>query len=336
MNPAPYRATVSELEISAEDPSLMRWLRQRHPEVSGNALKRLIETGKLSVDGKRVSSGSQKLLPGQEVVFQPNAPRADKEHSAGPRIYYVDGAVAVAEKPTGILTLPFGEERDALMSRVQKVIPKLEKAGPIHPLRAVHRLDKEASGLVVFTRHVRAQRNLQEQFAEHTVERAYLALVHGRVNFVGRQKVESVLVSDRGDGLKGTRRDPDQQGKNAVTWLEVMEVFPNATLLRCELETGRTHQIRIHCAELGHPLIGEPVYIRDYRGKLFKAPRMMLHATALGFDHPVTGQRLRYDSPMPPELVGFIRTLKRGAAVPDQVAPTAPLPMEDADDGEIE
>lgn len=312
MNIAPYRATVQAEDFQSQDPSLMRWLKQRHPDQSGNELKRWIESGKISVNGKAASNGGQLLQVGNEVAYLPNAPRADRAHSAGPKIYYCDTSVVVAEKPNGILTLPFQEERDSLMSRVQKVVPKLEKAGPIHPLRAVHRLDKEASGCVVFARHVSAQRHLQEQFAAHTVERAYLALVHGQVPFVGRQKVESVLVGDRGDGLKGTRRDPSQFGKEAVTWLEVLEVFPQATLLRCELETGRTHQIRIHCAELGHPLLGEPVYIRDFRGRNLRAPRMMLHATALGFDHPMTGQRLRFDSAMPDEMAAFIKSLRKG------------------------
>lgn len=321
MNLEPFRTPISAEALNAEDRTLIRWLKEHlasqgaqspdAPPLSGNAVKRLIETGKITVDGRMVKTPTYTLKPGQEVAYQPSAPRADKAHLVGPHLYFVDSAVVVAEKPIGILTLPFEEDRDTLLNRVQRVIPRIEKKGPIHPLRAVHRLDKEASGLVVMARNITCQRLLQEQFSEHTVERAYLALVNGVVNFEGRQRIQSVLIADRGDGLKGSRQNEEDLGKEAVTWIEVIERLPGATLLRCELETGRTHQIRIHCAELGHPLVGDPVYIRDYRRPLLKSPRMMLHATALGFDHPITQVRLRYQSPMPPEMETFIKGLRR-------------------------
>lgn len=306
-----FKRPVLPEDLGQSTPSLIHWLKHCLPELSGNAVKKLIETGKIQVDGKTVTHPVTPLKVGQEVACVPQAPRADKQHLQGPKLYHLDSMVVVAEKPTGLLTLPFEEERVALLTEVMRVIPKIEKAGRIFPLRGVHRLDKESSGLVVFARHVKAQQQLQAQFEAHTVERAYLALVHGEVAFDGRVRHQSVLVPDRGDGLKGSAHSPEQIGKHAVTYLEVLERLPGATLLRCELETGRTHQIRIHCAELGHPLVGEPVYIRDFRGKLLDAPRMMLHATTLGFDQPASGERLRFVSPPPALFESVLQRLRK-------------------------
>lgn len=306
-----FKRPVTPEDLQQPDHSLIRWLKQALPDLSGNAIQKLIETGKIQIDGKTVTKAVTRLSVGQVVACVPQAPRADKRHLQGPRLYHLNATVVVAEKPTGLLTLPFEEERVALLTEVMRVIPKIEKAGRMYPLRGVHRLDKESSGLVVFARHVKAQQLLQAQFEAHTVERAYLALVHGSVPFEGRIRRASVLVPDRGDGLKGSASSPEQLGKQAVTYLEVVERLPGATLLRCELETGRTHQIRIHCAELGHPLVGEPVYIRDFRGKLMDAPRMMLHATTLGFDHPSSGERLRFVSQPPPLFEGVLQRLRK-------------------------
>ena len=320
MNIDQFQQTV-DAGGTGEDSSLIRWLRERLSGQSGNAVHRLIESGKVWIDGRVELEPTRALRPGEVVELRPNAPRADRAHLAGPKLYHLDAWVVVAEKPTGILTIPFEEDRDSLMDRVKRVIPRIEKKGVVPPLRAVHRLDKECSGVVVFARTVPAQRNLQEQFAAHTVERAYLALVHGEVEFTTRHTVRSVLVKDRGDGLKGSARAPDAVGKEAITHFEVLERFPGATLLRCELETGRTHQIRIHVAELGHPILGEPVYIRDHRGPLFDSPRLMLHATSLGFVHPTTGQGMRFESPMPDAMNGFIHLLRRGKARGQPQAP---------------
>jgi 23S rRNA pseudouridine1911/1915/1917 synthase len=122
------------------------------------------------------------------------------------------------------------------------------------------------------------------------------------------RRIESVLVADRGDGLRGStsRRD---QGKRAVTHVEARRGLHHATLCEVRLETGRTHQIRIHLSEAGHPLVGEQVYIRDYRGPILTSSRLMLHAATLGFDHPVTGARIELSSPLPPDFVAVLERL---------------------------
>ena len=122
------------------------------------------------------------------------------------------------------------------------------------------------------------------------------------------RRIESFLVADRGDGIRGSTTRTDQ-GKRAVTHVDVHRVMRGSTLCEVRLETGKTHQIRIHLSESGHPLVGEPVYIRDYGGKLIDAPRLMLHAATLGFEHPITGERVELASALPPDFTAMIDRL---------------------------
>src|SRR5262249_18049441 len=161
----------------------------------------------------------------------------------------------------------------------------------------------DTSGLVVFARTADARRSLAALFKSHDIERVYHAMAHGKV---AAKRVESLLVLDRGDGLRGShghfrraRGAPPLEAKPAVTHIRPIEPLARATLVECRLETGRQHQIRIHLAELGHPLLGEHVYIRDYAGPKIDAPRIMLHAHALGFAHPRTGKRLSFEREAP-------------------------------------
>ena len=142
-------------------------------------------------------------------------------------------------------------------------------------------------------------------------ERRYLAVAHGAVR-AGR--LASRLHADRGDGIRGSTRRHDQEGgQDAVTHVEVLESLPAATLCRVRLETGRTHQIRIHLSEAGHPLVGETVYIRDFNrdgNQPLPSPRLLLHAATLGFEHPVTGKRLDFASELPPDFVAALDALR--------------------------
>jgi 23S rRNA pseudouridine1911/1915/1917 synthase len=137
------------------------------------------------------------------------------------------------------------------------------------------------------------------------MERSYVCVAHGQVR---SQRIESFLVRDRGDGLRGstTRRE---QGKRAVTHVEARRELHHATLCDVRLETGKTHQIRIHLSEAGHPLVGEPVYIRDFAGPVLTSPRLMLHAATLGFEHPVTGAQIALSSPLPADFTGVLDRL---------------------------
>ncbi len=195
-------------------------------------------------------------------------------------------------------------------------MPKLiaRETGDVHKgtlprLRIVQRLDKVTSGLVVFARSVLGERGLGEQFRAHTVTRRYLAVVSG---FVPSQRIATRLVRDRGDGRRGSTELP-KAGKEAITYVDVVERLPGYTLLACRLETGRTHQIRIHLAELGHPICGDTVYHHlpggGERPDRSQAPRLALHAVELGFVHPVTRRELHWEMPPPPDLQAFLTRL---------------------------
>jgi len=179
----------------------------------------------------------------------------------------------------------------------------------------VHRLDKETSGLVVFTRTWLAKQSLAAQFRKHTVRRKYLAIAHGAVR---SRTMRTFLVEDRGDGLRGSirgaGRQPSMRGaREAITHVEAIESLHGATLVACRLETGRTHQIRIHMSEAGHPIVGERVYVRGWAGTPIPAPRLMLHASELGFVHPATEQAMCWKQPMPEDMYEVWRKLRRPA-----------------------
>jgi 23S rRNA pseudouridine1911/1915/1917 synthase len=139
--------------------------------------------------------------------------------------------------------------------------------------------------------------------------RKYLAIVHGRLD--RKESYRSMLIEDRGDGLRGSAESTRIGGQLAVTHVEPLELLDGATLVACRLETGRTHQIRIHLSEAGHPLVGESVYIRDYRGPRIGAPRMMLHATELGFVHPATEKLMHFVRPPPADFNEVLHSLSQ-------------------------
>src|SRR5262249_31033658 len=159
-------------------------------------------------------------------------------------------------------------------------------------LRPVHRIDRETSGLMIFARTVDSERLLGLQFRNHSLHRVYVAVALGQVR---EQTIESNLVDDRGDGRRGSTKN-SKLGKYAVTHVRPVERLPAYTVVECRLETGRTHQIRIHMSEAGHPLCGDKVYRGPFPGKPIidesGAPRVALHAAEIGFQHPITGEQL--------------------------------------------
>jgi 23S rRNA pseudouridine1911/1915/1917 synthase len=162
----------------------------------------------------------------------------------------------------------------------------------------------------MFAKSKRAELGLAAQLRAHAIERVYRCVAHGAVT---SRRIESMLVTDRGDGLRGSTTHANQ-GKRAVTHVTAEQVLRGATACRVQLETGKTHQIRIHLAEAGHPLVGEPVYVRDYAGAVIASPRLMLHAATLGFAHPVTGERVALESPLPEDYLAVLRRI----ALPDR------------------
>jgi 23S rRNA pseudouridine1911/1915/1917 synthase len=281
----------------------------------GNARK-WIETGKVMVDGQVVLDHGRAVRAGVVVALTMNAPkrqgdsrtRAELDDDA---IVHVDTHVVVVNKPAGVSTIPFdGTEKGTLDELVRAWLSKRAKRGDRGErpsLGVVHRLDKETTGLVVFTRTWLAKQRLAAQFRAHTVHRRYMALAHGEVR---PGVLRSFLLEDRGDGLRGSARGGTGAGREAVTHVELLERLPGASLVACRLETGRTHQIRIHLSEAGHPLLGERVYVRRFEGPLLEAPRLMLHAAELGFTHPSTEREMRWEQPLPDDLKAVLERLR--------------------------
>lgn len=278
--------------------------------VPWSVAKRQIATGKVFVDGARATAVDLRLAAGQQVELRAGAPRPRDPMREGVLVHD-DAHVVVLDKPSGVNSVPYEDrETGTAMDLVRGAWRRQGKPATQIALHVVHRIDRATSGLLMFARTKQAELGLAAQLRAHTVTRSYLCVAHGAIAPDRPMRIESYLVRDRGDGLRGstTRRD---QGKRAVTHVEVVQPLRGATLCRVRLETGKTHQIRIHLAEAGHPLVGEEVYIRDHRGPVIASPRLLLHAATLGFDHPVTGARIELSSPLPPGFAAMLDTLRR-------------------------
>jgi 23S rRNA pseudouridine1911/1915/1917 synthase len=176
--------------------------------------------------------------------------------------------------------------------------------------RCVHRLDRDTSGLLVFARNEPAEANLVQQFRRHDVHRVYWAIVHGRPT---DGTIVSNIVRDRGDGRRGSVQNSGI-GQRAVTRVRLLERWGNYSLVECQLETGRTNQIRIHLSEAGHLICGDSKYHQPMGAEAIpdtsQAPRLALHAAELGFVHPVSGEELNFQMPFPPDLEKFANRLR--------------------------
>ncbi len=317
---------ILEITPDLAGATLAALLRKRFPDHSWTAVRKLVAARQVRINADLCLDPARRLKAGDIVeVFDQPLPKLPAR--ADIVLRHLDRHVVVVEKPAGIPTVRHPAERDWPAQR-KALVPTLDdlvlgqlRKGEEAPLkgkrprlRIVHRLDKETSGLVGFARTVEAERGLGRQFKEHTVIRRYLAIVQGPIS---SRRIASRLVRDRGDGRRGSSTLPGL-GKEAVTHVEVVEPLPGFTLLSCRLETGRTHQIRIHLSELGHPVCGDKVY-RGRPGEFQPAdasgaPRLALHATELGFRHPVTGETMHWSMPLPADLQDFLDCLrsKRG------------------------
>ena len=306
--------------------TLLDWMCDRlglsRPEAS-----RLLQQRKVRLGGNPCSNPTWRLRAGQRVEVpqtrQEPAPRPKKcERRTGPEpiLRHIDEHLVIVDKPTGLTTMRHAEEAAEFGRRGKRFLPTTladllpaliaEETGEApRPAIAVHRIDKETSGLVVFARSTQAESHLGEQFRAHRVERRYHALVRGAAR-AGR--IESWIVRDRGDGRRGS--GPEGEGQHAVTHVEVLETFEGVSLVECRLETGRTHQVRIHLGEAGTPLCGERVYDRPVNGKPVPDPggtkRVALHAVVLGLVHPITGKAMRWTSALPDDMAGLLAKLR--------------------------
>lgn len=317
---APFTVTPQETGFT-----LAKVLRSRLGGPSWGDVRKLIAARRVKV-GDAICSDEARRLKENEVVVLLDHPKPLPRTAHPERLVvrHLDEHVVVVEKPSGVNTVRHPAELEWSESR-RELDPTLEDLTQwavahqlgraprdLQRLRIVHRLDKETSGLVVFARSVLAERELGLQFKKHTVARRYLTIVPG---VLSAQTIRSRLVEDRGDGRRGSTTLPNV-GKEAVTHVSVEERLSGYTLLACRLETGRTHQIRIHLSEAGHPVCGDKVYVKRFGGEVFddksEAPRLALHAIELGFTHPATGAEMHWSMPLPADLQKFVERL-RGA-----------------------
>lgn len=282
--------------------------------LSHKQIRKLISTGKVSVSGQVLTRWESEVQEGDLIVITPTAANPSKQIALGATLVYQDDALAVLNKPAGLLSAPQRESDDPSALQAATRLCR----GPRRP-RVVHRLDKETSGLLVFARTIPAARALQEALANREVKRVYRCLVRGEVNGDG-EYLTSVLVRDAGKGKRGSssgslRRSslkrptpqpppepPTVRGGGRAQWAatryRVISRHRGVSALEVELLTGRTHQIRIHLAEIGHPILGEWVYAPRQKGE----PRLALHAASLSLTHPFNGEKMVFEAAWPSDL----------------------------------
>jgi 23S rRNA pseudouridine1911/1915/1917 synthase len=272
------------------------------PQYSRSRLRTWIDAGRVTLDG-RIAEATRKVWGGEHVVVQAVADvgaTAPAPESIALSIVYEDDDLIVLDKPAGLVVHPgAGNRAGTLQNALLHHAPQLAS---IPRAGIVHRLDKDTSGLLVVGKTITAQTALVRQLAARTVKRQYQALAAGDITRGG--------VIDAPIGRHPTRRTTMAvvaTGKAARTHYEVVERFGIATLLACRLETGRTHQIRVHLASLGHPLVGDPAYGK--RGSIAFA-RQALHAARLGLIHPSTGRAREWHAALPADFMALLDSLR--------------------------
>jgi 23S rRNA pseudouridine1911/1915/1917 synthase len=290
------------------------------PELTRAAVQRLIEDGDVLLNGI-VQKSSYKVSEGEEisVTIPPPEPSTAIAEEMQLDILYEDKDLIVINKPAGMTVHPgAGVNSGTLVNGLLGHCSDLSGiGGEIRP-GIVHRIDKDTTGILVVAKNDATHEGLAAQFRAHSVKRVYFALVFGSPR-TDKGRVESVIGRHPVDRkrMSGSAK----HGRNAVTHWKVLARFPEVTLLKLRLETGRTHQIRVHMSESGHPLVGDPVYGGTARAAGLKSPefrsmvkrfgRQALHAKTLGFRHPATGEYIEFDSELPEDMQTLLDYLER-------------------------
>ncbi len=289
---------------------LDKFLAEIYPDLSRSFIQKLIETGAVTVNGKAAKTAT-KVEPGDSIHLElppPHPMELVPEHIPL-NVVYEDEDLAVVDKPPGLVVHPApGHPTGTLVHALLGRYPELHIGTEIRP-GIVHRLDKDTSGLMVIAKTDRAMASLTQQMKNREILKEYLALVHGKMKEkhgvieapIGRHPRERKLMA-----VLAT-------GRPAKTYVNVLEIIDNYTLIKAKLETGRTHQIRVHMAYIGHPVAGDTVY-GPHKVNL-PLNRQFLHAWRLGFRSPSKGTWLEFESPLPPDLervLGYLRRSHRG------------------------
>jgi len=288
--------------------------------LSRRAAREAVRAGRVDVAGVTQDEPGTEVPEGAALSHHPGRPAL---HSVRTRlsVLHEDADVIVVEKPAGLLAVPTAErEKDTLLSRVSLYLQHRYRRRPY--VGVVHRLDRETSGALVFARTREALRFLQQRFKSHEIEREYVAIVEGRPPESG---VFDVALTGDGNLRRRSVARPGERGKRALTRYRVLEALSGASLVSVELETGRTHQIRIHFAAAGHPVLGDRVYRSPGLPGPAAAPpgvgRQMLHARRLGLPHPRGTGFVRVDSPIPEDFAKVAAALRGKPRPPKKKAP---------------
>lgn len=305
-------------------------------EFSRSRVKALIEQGAVTLNGKVVTEPKKKVSSGDvlEIVLPEPEDPEPKGEDIPLTVLYEDEDLIVISKPAGLVVHPgAGNWTGTLVNAlIHHCGDSLSGIGGVKRPGIVHRLDKDTSGVMVVAKNDIAHRHLADQFADHgrtgPLERAYQAVVWGRPNGL-KGTIDAPLGRSGADRTKRTvKREGSDDAREAITHYEVLQRFhekPDATslaaLIECRLETGRTHQIRVHMAHVGNPLIGDPDYSAGFKTKanllpepaksvVNRFPRQALHAYLLAFEHPRTGEVMEFEAPMPDDMEALIEALK--------------------------
>jgi len=305
-------ATIGEAQSGMR---LDKALAELLPDLSRERLKALIVEGQVSAGGRSLNP-SMKVAPGQSfaITLPPPVEAEAAAQNIPLVIVHEDADLIVIDKPAGLVVHPAAGNLDGTLvnALLHHCRGQLSGIGGVARPGIVHRIDKDTSGLLVVAKTDRAHEGLAQQFQAHSIDRLYAAIVYGVPQpaagivdaWIGRSDADRKKMAVHREG----------RGKHAVTHYRTVKRLRGAALVECRLETGRTHQVRVHMAHIGHPLIGDPVYGRHKKG--FKTiletlgfKRQALHAERLGFIHPVTGQKLSFDSALPTDMQELLSEL---------------------------
>ena len=326
----PIETESFEVEPPAAGERIDAYLARVAPLHSRSRLKALIKEGRVRLNGARLEDPNHRIAAGDLIAFvvpepEPAAPQAEAIELV---VVYEDKYLLVIDKPAGLVVHPGAGNPDGTLvnALLHHCGNSLSGIGGVKRPGIVHRLDKDTSGLLVVAKSDVAHRGLSEQFADHGREgplvREYVALVWG-VPKPTKGRIEAALDRDRHNRQKQAVRRIG--GRSAVTHYTVTETMPGgiASLVTCRLETGRTHQIRVHLAHIGHPLVGDRVYGSGFasKGAMLRDPaaialggfrRQALHAGVLGFRHPVTGKEMVFRAELPPDMAFLVEQFREG------------------------
>jgi 23S rRNA pseudouridine1911/1915/1917 synthase len=296
-----------EFEAGADKPRLDEFIASELPKISLTRIRRLIAEGDATVNGGRSLKGIR-LLPGDRVSVKIFA--AEKS-SATPEpipldILFEDEHIVVVNKPVGLLVHPSNKEKSGTLTNGLTYHFWKTSGEPIRP-GMVHRLDRNTSGVIVVAKTPRAHRTLSKHFRERWVKKFYLALVSGRIQ-KDAGEIDAPIGSDSSVWPHWRVMPPCDGGKPAQTVYRVKRRFDSHTLVELEPLTGRTHQLRIHCNSIGHPIVGDTIYAStpDPIVARLKLKHHLLHAARLVFRHPATNREMAMEAPMPQAMVDFM------------------------------